>query len=134
MDRPTRQDIDEGNFDDTDEIKRGEWKVGHFAEKPHFRTNDTEFQYVYKLDAGKSKPSTVYYRNCSTLTVLIEGKIEISFPHSKSHPKVVLSKPGAYNFFGPNVCHSWKAIEDTKLVGVRWPSIPDDGIECDHNY
>jgi hypothetical protein len=57
MDRPTRQDIDEGNFDDTDEIKRGEWKVGHFAEKPHFRTNDTEFQYVYKLDAGKSKPS-----------------------------------------------------------------------------
>jgi hypothetical protein len=127
-----KDDIEEGNFNESKEKGDGVWKVGHFAKRPNFKTDKTEFQWVHEMLAGEHKKSTVYYQQSSTLTVLIEGKIEIIFPHSKNHPKVILKEHGAYNFFGPNVCHTWKAIKKTTLVSVRWPSIPDDQVKCDH--
>lgn len=125
-----QQDILVGNFNTED--AQGGWRVGHFAKKPEFKTDKTEFQYVYEMKAGEHKPKAVYYKNCSTLTVLIEGEIEIEFPHSKDHSKKVLKVVGDYNFFGPNVCHKWKALKKTTLVSVRWPSVEEDQVECDH--
>ena len=124
------QDVIEiGNFNEEDS-KRG-WRVGCFVEgRPNFKTNHTEFQWNFDIKPAQSKGKVAYNQKSSTLTILVEGEMEIEFPHENR--SVTLKKEGDYTFFAPGVCHTWKANKPTKMVGMRWPSIKDDQVACDH--
>jgi quercetin dioxygenase-like cupin family protein len=44
--------------------------------------------------------------------------------HIDGMPHVVtLQKEGDYVVFGPDVVHSWEALDDTVVLSVRFPSI-----------
>lgn len=123
------KEIEQGNFNDED-AERG-WRVGHFIkDKPNFNTRLTEFQWNFGIKRGKRKDKIAYNEKASTLTILIKGKMKIDFPHQKE--SITLKKQGDYVFFAPGVCHTWKTLKRTKMVGIRWPSIPNDQIECNH--
>lgn len=121
--------IEEGNFNEEDS-ERG-WRVGNFIKgRPNFRTSCAEFQWNFDIEEGDSKSKVAYNKKGSTLTVLVDGEMEIEFPHENR--SVTLKKEGDYAFFAPGVCHTWKTKKPTKMVGIRWPSIESDQVECDH--
>ena len=49
---------------------------------------------------------------------LISGR----FVQKRPDREVELSKPGDYVMWGPGVVHAWKAVEDSVMLTIRWPS------------
>ncbi|MEK7594431.1 MAG: signal peptidase I [Patescibacteria group bacterium] len=121
--------IEEGNFNE-EEANRG-WRVGHFIkDRPNFTTDLAEFQWNFDIKEGSSKGKVAYNKKSSTLTILVEGEMVVDFPHEGK--SITLSKEGDYAFFAAGVCHTWRTTKPTKMVGVRWPSIEGDQMDCDH--
>ncbi len=121
--------IEEGNFNGED-ANRG-WRVGHFIEgRPNFKTDLAEFQWNFELKEAEEKGKTAYNKKSSTLTILVDGEMIVDFPHENR--SITLSKEGDYAFFAAGVCHTWRTTKATKMVGIRWPSIDDDQVECNH--
>jgi hypothetical protein len=56
----------------------------------------------------------------TTLTLLISGHFVVDFPNLLL--TMTLRKPGDYVIFASRVAHTWKVIEDSVVVTVRWPS------------
>ena len=55
--------------------------------------------------------------------LLPDGVLRATF-HIDGTPHVVtLQKEGDYVVFGPDVVHSWEALDDTVVLSVRFPSI-----------
>jgi len=57
-----------------------------------------------------------------SLAILITGKFVIDFPTLGE--EVMLSEAGDYVLYGPDVAHSWRAVEASTVLTVRW-SAPD---------
>ena len=62
-------------------------------------------------------------QNGATISVLIEGSLELTFHIGNSQEEVILRTKGDYVIFGPEVVHSWEAIGDTIVLSVRFPSV-----------
>jgi hypothetical protein len=97
------------------------WFVGHFmpgADNP-LRTSEFELKWGYHTKGQTreewSPPSAV-----RTLNVLIRGRFVLLFPDSE----VLLQHEGDYVLFGPDIAHSYRCEEDTLILTVRWPSLP----------
>lgn len=109
------------------------WFVGRFIEGLENlirHTDDLEMKWgVHK--AGEERPRWSYSKSATTVTILIEGRWFQEFPEETAE----LSERGDYIFWGPGTPHRWKALEDSKMLTVRWPSVPDDNVEIDdpHN-
>lgn len=57
--------------------------------------------------------------DAATVTILISGKFELTFPdEDPSH--VTLTRPGDYAVYGPGVAHTWRAIDESVVLTVRW--------------
>lgn len=122
-------EIETGNFNE-EPSQRG-WRVGHFIkDRPGFNTDLTELQWRFDIKAGSTKSAPAYNKQAATLTILVEGEMTIIFPHENR--SIVLKEEGDYAFFAPGVCHTWEVSKDSKMVGMRWPSVKDDQVECDH--
>ena len=42
---------------------------------------------------------------------------------------VKLEKEGDFVIFDKGVDHSWKVLEDSTILSVRWPSLPGDVVK-----
>jgi len=142
--------IIQGNLNQNDPKRRG-WFAGNFMDEDSpFKTDDFELQWR-KLKAGEEKPNLGTQKVAKTMGILVYGKFEFNFPKENkldpakggasgrvcrkgrssaasnySGKKITLEKEGEFVFFDAGVAHSWKVIEDTLLVSIRWPSIPGD--------
>ena len=56
--------------------------------------------------------------------MLVKGKMEIYFKDEI----VKLEKEGDFVIFDKGVDHSWKVLEDSTILSVRWPSLPGDVV------
>ncbi|HIH26378.1 signal peptidase I [Candidatus Woesearchaeota archaeon] len=112
-----------GNFNEGNEKHRG-WIIGHFIdEKSPFHSKDFEIKWG-RYKKGDSKISIGKNLKSETLTIMIHGRLKIIFPEYKK--TFILDKEGDYLFFPKNISHSWVAEEDCMIIGIRWPSIPND--------
>ena len=85
------------------------------------KTTDIEIKWGnHKAEETKGVFAT--NSSATTLGILIKGKFTISFENRD----VVLNSEGDYVLFPAGVAHSWTANEDSLIITVRWPSIPND--------
>lgn len=110
-----------GNASDEADQHRG-WILGHFISPvdPVRTTGDLEVKWGIH-PAGQQRESWTEGESRSTLLLLISGRFRLDFATGST----TLAKQGDYVTWGRGVDHSWQAEEDSTVVTVRWPSIPD---------
>ena len=60
-----------------------------------------------------------------TLNLLIRGHFVLVFPDRE----VALEREGDFVLFGPEVAHSYRSVEESLVLTVRWPSQPPRKVE-----
>jgi hypothetical protein len=98
------------------------WFVGHFIDSAEGfrRTENVEVKWgIHPANQGKNVPDAS--ESGTTLTLLISGFFLVRFPDIEK--SVSLRKAGDYVMFAPGVMHVWRAIADSVVVTVRWPSV-----------
>jgi len=117
--------ITNGNFKDIIEKRHGNlWVMGHFMEPGSpFQTDDLEIKWGLH-HPGESKNSFGTNSQAKTLAILIRGKTSLKFPDQKQ--EIILEKEGDYVYWDRGVRHRWSVLEETLVITIRWPSIPND--------
>jgi len=106
-------------FDDGDE-HRG-WLVGNFIEPGGvLHSDDVEIKWG-RHRAGEERAEWTTRESRTSFMVLISGHFVQRLPDRE----VELSRPGDYVSWGPGVLHAWRALTDSVLVTVRWPSVAE---------
>ena len=96
------------------------WVVGHFID-PSLglrQSKDVEIKWGIHT-AGEVRDGWVTGETRTTMAVLISGKCEAIFRDRA----ITLSQPGDYVMWGPGTDHTWKSLEDSVVMTVRWPSV-----------
>lgn len=109
-----------GNVVDTSEDTRG-WFLGHFmpgANNP-LRSADVELKW-YTHAKGGTRQQSAPGNPARTLNILLRGHFVLLFPTEE----VSLEKEGDFVLFGPDVPHSFRSIEESLVLTIRWPSTP----------
>lgn len=117
-----------GNAADDGAERRG-WILGHFMDpSAGERSTDTlEVKWgIHK--AGEQRTEWVTGDKRTTLVLLVQGRFHVKFRDGD----VPLIRQGDYLVWGPGTDHSWKAITDSVVVTVRWPSLPYSEHESTH--
>jgi len=111
--------ISAGNaFADGD--KHRGWLVGNFIEPPDSVLNSGDVEIKWGVHpAGEERADWTTGETRTSFMVLISGRFIQRLPDRQ----VELTKPGDYVSWGPGVVHAWRAIEDSVLLTVRWPSV-----------
>jgi hypothetical protein len=109
-----------GNVVRASKATRG-WFLGHFmpgADNP-LRSSDVELKW-YTHAKGETREQWSPASQVRTLNVLIRGKFVLLFPDRE----VCLENEGDFVLFGPGVAHSFRSLEESLVLTVRWPSTP----------
>lgn len=125
--QPMSKLIIQGNAFDDSTKDRGSWFIGNFIlpEDSLQRTGAVEVKWGVHA-AGEEKPSSGTNMLSTTLTLLISGRFLLTFPDTGL--QVTLERTGDYLIYAPAVKHTWKSIEPSVVLTVRWPSIPGDQV------
>ncbi|MGH8904259.1 MAG: signal peptidase I [Egibacteraceae bacterium] len=97
------------------------WLIGHFlAGSDGVRASDAvEVKWgIHPAGEGRTTWHTDEQR--TTVLLLVKGRFRLEL----SVGTVVLQNEGDYAIWGHGIGHSWQAEEDTVVITVRWPSIP----------
>ena len=111
--------ISAGNaFADGD--KHRGWLVGNFIEPPDsvLKSSDVEIKWGVH-PAGEERADWTSGETRTSFMVLISGRFIQRLPDRQ----VELATLGDYVSWGPGVVHAWRAVEDSVLLTVRWPSV-----------
>ena len=109
-----------GNVNDASKDTRG-WFLGHFMEgdETALRTKDLELKW-YTHAKGETRHEWAPGNPVRTLNILIRGHFVLLFPNQE----VALEKEGDFVIFGPGIPHSYRCVEESLVLTVRWPSAP----------
>ena len=107
-----------------DQVRGSGWFVGQFvpAELGLRHQTDVELKWGIHPD-GERRSHAWATQNATTISVLIEGSLKVTFHIDGTQQEVRLQTKGDYVAFGPEVVHSWEAVGDTIVLSVRFPSV-----------
>ncbi len=107
-----------------DQVCGSGWFVGQFvpAELGFRHQTDVELKWGVHPD-GDKRTRPWANENGTTIAILIEGCLRVTFHLDGTHQEVALQTKGDYVVFGPEVVHSWEAVGDTIVLSVRFPSV-----------
>ena len=71
--------------------------------------------------AGQERPAWTSGDDRTTMVILVSGRFCVNLTVGK----VQLERQGDYAVWGPGIDHSWKAENDSVVITVRWPSLPE---------
>jgi hypothetical protein len=107
-----------------DQVRSSGWFIGQFVPPELGLRSQTEVELKWGVHPdGDRRPSPWANRNGTTISVLIEGVLRVTFHVDGTQKEVTLKTKGDYVVFGPEVVHSWEAIGDTIVLSVRFPSV-----------
>ena len=108
----------------TDQVRGSGWFVGQFVpgELGLRHQTDVELKWGIHTD-GEKRPQPWANQNGTTISVLIEGSLKVTFHIDGAEQEVTLRTKGDYVAFGPEVVHTWEAVGDTIVLSVRFPSV-----------
>jgi hypothetical protein len=108
----------QGNAVEDGHDTRG-WLLGHFIDpaKGVRSSKDVEVKWGIHLEGDKRREWTSDDQR-TTLVLLVQGNFQIDLTETS----VTLTRQGDYVIWGPGIDHSWRAISDSTVVTVRWPS------------
>lgn len=109
-----------GNVNIASQNTRG-WFLGHFmpGEQNPLRTEAVELKW-YTHAKGETRVEWAPGNPVQTLNILIRGHFVLLFPDQE----VSLKNEGDFVLFGPGVPHSFRSVEESLVLTVRWPSTP----------
>jgi hypothetical protein len=103
------------------------WFIGNFLDPsvgPRF-TDDIEVKWSIHPQ-GDHRPDIAPGADTITLTILIKGRFEQTFPDQ--HPgRMLMERPGDFALYGPGIPHTWRALADSVMLTVRWPAPAEAG-------
>ncbi len=107
-----------------DQVRGTGWFIGQFvpAEVGLRRQADVELKWGVHLD-GEKRSRPWANQNGTTISVLIQGSLKMTFHVDGGQREVTLRAKGDYVAFGPEVVHTWEAVGDTIVLSVRFPSV-----------
>jgi hypothetical protein len=107
-----------------DQVRDSGWFVGQFvpAELGLRHQTDVELKWGIHPD-GEKRSQPWANKNGTTISVLIQGCLRVTFHSDGKHEEVTLQTKGDYVAFGPEVVHSWEVVGDTIVLSVRFPSV-----------
>lgn len=114
-----------GNSEIEGKDRRG-WFMGHFitpSDDPR-ATSALEVKWGTH-PAGEKRSEWAVNNTATTVSILISGRFRLQFPERE----IVLAKQGDYVLWLPGVPHCWLAEEESIVLTVRYPSIPEDSIQ-----
>jgi hypothetical protein len=112
-------------FDERQGNNQRGWFIGHFVSPARDLRCTQNIEVKWGVhQPNEEKPTYSVNEKAATLTILISGSFVMIFPDLNS--SITLKRTGDYVIFAPRVPHAWKALEDSVVLTVRWPSIPDD--------
>jgi quercetin dioxygenase-like cupin family protein len=98
------------------EYKAG-WFIGNFS--PAF-VETKEFEVCYKEFLAGEIEAPAVQKIATEVTLVIEGKIEMNGE---------TLKPGDLCLISPGEVAHFRALENSIVLGIKFPSIPDDKVE-----
>jgi quercetin dioxygenase-like cupin family protein len=105
-------------------VRGSGWFIGQFVPAELGLRHQTELELKWGVHPDGEKRSHPWAnRNGTTISVLIEGSLKVTFHIDGATKEVTLRTRGDYLAFGPEVVHSWEAIGDTIVLSVRFPSV-----------
>ena len=109
-----------GNANDAAKDTRG-WFLGHFmpGEANPLRSSELELKW-YTHAKGETRAEWAPGNPVKTLNILIRGHFVLLFPNQE----IALEKEGDFVIFGPDMPHSFRSVEESLVLTVRWPSAP----------
>jgi len=109
-----------GNIAGASKDTRG-WFLGHFmpGDDNPLRTSELECKW-YTHAKGETRSEWAPANSVKTLNILIRGHFVLLFPDKE----VSLEKEGDFVLFGPGVPHSFRSVQESLVLTVRWPSLP----------
>jgi len=108
-----------GNAFDDGPAHRG-WLVGNFIAPPDSVANTSDVEIKWGTHAaGEERADWTTGETRTSMMMLISGRFLQRLPDRE----VELSRQGDYVMWGPGVVHAWRAIEDSVMLTVRWPSV-----------
>jgi hypothetical protein len=114
-----------GNASEAARETRG-WFLGHFVrgDSNPLRSEDLELKW-FVHGRGETRSEWAPAGAVRTLNVLIRGHFVLVFPDCE----VALEREGDFVLFGPGVAHSYRSVEESLVLTVRWPSVPPKKLE-----
>lgn len=98
------------------------WFIGHFVDPAGSLRSTQDLEIKWGVHAtGDEKPSPEVVERATTLALLVSGLFVLEFPELKR--LIYLERPGDYVVFAPKMLHTWRALEDSVVLSVRWPSV-----------
>jgi hypothetical protein len=94
------------------------WIVGNFV--PSLLKTDQIEVALKRFKAGDQHPCNFQMRS-TEVTLVVEGRVELN--------GIVLGRD-EYLRLEPREHASFRALEDSTLVAIKFPSIPDDKVGC----
>ena len=108
-----------GNAGEDAGAHRG-WLLGHFIDPPTSVKNTRAVEVKWGVHpAGEARPQWAT-DDQTTLVLLVSGNFLVQLPDAE----VPLRRQGDYLVWGPGTAHTWRAVADSIVVTVRWPSLP----------
>jgi hypothetical protein len=102
--------------------RRG-WFIGYFlGESDGVRATDAIEVKWGSHPAGEGRPEWSTDEHHASLLLLISGRFRQDFADGS----LILKEQGDYVIWGPGISHSWQAEEDSVVITVRWPSVPEN--------
>jgi quercetin dioxygenase-like cupin family protein len=110
-----------GNASDEGDAYRG-WMLGHFIDATDGVRQTEALEVKWGVHpAGQQRPEWSIDEQRTTLLLMIRGRFRLDLAVGS----VVLEREGDYVVWGPGIDHSWQAEQDSVVVTIRWPSIPN---------
>jgi hypothetical protein len=105
------------------------WLVGHFVAREFGLRSSDAVEVKWGVHAlGDRRASWAVGAKATSLSVLVHGCIRLIFA---SGQEALLTTPGDYALWPPGLAHRWQIEQDdTVVVTVRWPSVPEQADEA----
>ncbi len=107
-----------------DQVRGSGWFVGQFVPAELGPRHQTDVELKWGIHPGGDKRSHPWAtQNGTTISVLIEGCLKVTFDTDGAQQEYTLKAKGDYVIFGPEVVHSWEAFGPTIVLTIRFPSV-----------
>jgi hypothetical protein len=102
------------------------WFLGHFiTEDPARATPHVEVKWAHHKK-GETNRAFAANKTAHSLSILISGRFRLQFQEPAGIREVLLHAQSDFALWPPGLPHNWLAEEDSIILTVRWPSLPND--------
>jgi len=107
-----------------DQVRETGWFIGQFVPPELGLRHQTDLEMKWGMHPdGDKRVRPWAHGRATTISVLIRGKLIVSFHATDGAQTATLATEGDYLVYRPDVVHSWEAVGETLVLSIRFPSV-----------